>query len=378
MAVKACQEYLLGEVVRRPYTACVLNERILVGIERDGVSVPVTKVRFGGGTLHERGVELGGESSAWPRGVAMNLRPDDAATKAAVERVQRRLDWFSPRRFQFAFAREEERLSLSGVDPEALPAGRYRFQLRLGGMRMSPSTSRIRIPRDGAAHVTMSEKRAGQWLRLNRPPAEFDEESLRILKNRRSRLDGRPALEWLTEGRHRDRRKACLLNLLAKLAALPAPGRAFQRGVESVFFAEADRIYIRVKPELLNQVRRSPLFARDAVVSATHEKLFSRIPGGEDGYSLQSYREGARPSMQMTFAVPRDGTGSHYADVDVDLGSPNWDLVSFAIHLGELVNPARTNHFKLRSAIQRQTGGDFTYYDLPRRSSRPRVSAAFA
>lgn len=343
-----------------------MNERILVAFERDGLPAHVTSARIDSANPLRTGVVLDGETSAWPRGLAMNLRPDDAATRVAFERVQRRLDWFSPRRFHLRPTKREDLLQLQGVDPHALPPGRYRFELRVGGLRLSPASERIRIPPDGAASVTLREKLSGNVLRLDRPVSDFDPESRRILESSDSRLDGKRASRWLADGLHRDRRKACLLNLFAKLAALPAPGRSLQRRIESVFFAEADRIYARVDERLRQDLRRSPIFGREPHVSKTHHKILARVPGSASDYKLESFREGARPSMQITLAVPRR-QGAHYADIDVDLGNPRWDLVSFGIHIGELINPGKTNHLKLRRAIVRQTGSDFMYYKLERR-----------
>ena len=46
-------------------------------------------------------------------------------------------------------------------------------------------------------------------------------------------------------------------------------------------------------------------------------------------------------------ACPKDGEDGayHYADLDLDLGNSLQDLVGFFVHMGELLNPDRTDHF---------------------------------
>jgi hypothetical protein len=288
----------------------------------------------------------------------------DPVTRLAFSDVQQRLDWVRPRRFEVKAAREGRCLRIEGVDAEALPPGSYEIKVRVGGLRLEPSAKLIRIPEGGSVRLRLREKQAKLSLRLNRTVEEFDVQSRRIVEN--SKLDCTSALDWLEHGKHRDRRKACLLNILAKLAAAPTPRNALNRFVDHVFLAEMDRIYCAVSPEFHTLVRRT--FGADSVVHPSHQRLLSRIPSSDgrdgDGYRLRSYREPSASSLQIVVAEPAGGNGAHYADMDIDRGNPGWDLRSFLIHVGELLDPRKTNHLKLRGRLAKGATADFVYYDV--------------
>jgi hypothetical protein len=342
-----------------------MDESILIEFERNGKVVPVTSFRSTRAEPHEKGIILGGETSAFPRGFAMNLRPRDAATKVAVERVQRRLDWFNPRRFEVEAARDGERLRLEGVDAEALPPGRYELKLRVGGMSLAPSSVDIRIRPDERRVVRMREKKPKRRLKLNRPVEDFDRISGRILKHEKSRLDGVDVVQWLTKAKNQDRRKAALMNILTKLAAVPEVNEPLNSLVEYVFLAEMDRIYCAVSEDFHELVKRT--FDHDSVVHPTHKRLCTRMPVKDpENYDLLSYREKASSSLQAVVAAPKPGVTNrtHYVDLDIDQGNPGWDLKSFMIHVGELLDPRKTNHLKMRKTLAQGKTEDFVYYDV--------------
>jgi len=342
-----------------------MNESILVEFERGGELAPVTSVRTTRSEPHETGIILSGETSASPRGFALSLRPRDEVTRLAIERVQRRLSWLHPRHFEVDATRQGERLRLEGVDAGALPPGSYELRFRVGGMQLQPLSRTIRIRKNKATVVLFREKATARTLRLNRSVEEFDEVSQSILKHPESILDGLSAAEWLTRKKHQDRRKAVLLNILAKLAALPSVKEPLNRMVQHVFFAELDRVYCAVSEEFHELVRRS--FLHDAAVHPTHQRLLSRIPGGNaEHYTLHSYREKASSSLQVVVAVPKEGMKdrTHYSDMDIDKGNPGWDLKSFLIHVGELLDPRKTNHLTLHKKLATGKPSDSLYYDV--------------
>jgi hypothetical protein len=346
-----------------------MEEAILVEFERNGGLVPVTSFRSTRAETYETGIVLDGETSCWPRGFALHLKPD-AVTKVAVERVQQRLDWLNPRRFEIEAARDGTRLRLEGVDKDALPAGGYEVRMQISGLQLEPSSQDVRI-REGAPKILhLREKQVKEKLLLNRPVGAFDRESARILQDSRSALDGLNAAEWLTTLKHRDRRKACLLNVFAKLAAIPKPSESLNRMVEHVCFAEMDRIYCAVSPDFHKVLKKS--FTLDSAIHSTHERLLTRIPGVDpDAYQLKSYREKASSSLQVVIAVPKQSPSkAHYVDMDIDKGNPGWDLRSFSIHVGELLDPRQTNHLKLRKKLVRAGLSDFLYYDVDKTDKR--------
>ncbi len=341
--------------------------RILVEIERDGEVVPVTDF-FPSETSSEPGVVLDGETSASPRGLGLHIRPLSAAAKLAFGRVQQRHGWVEPRTFRLEAARVGRKLALMGVDPDSLPPGKYEIKVRIGGLKLRPSFPVVRVSRDGDATVRLREKPLRK-LRLNRTIEAFDGSSRRILEHPLSRLDEMSAANWLTRARHRDRRKAVLLNVMAKLAAIPSarPAESLSRQVDHVFFAEIDRIYCAVSPRFHRII--ADHFRKDATIHPTHRRLLTRIPGGDpDAFDLVSYRERRRKgSLQAVVAVPkRDRRQPHYVDLDIDGANPGMDLVTFFIHIGEILNPDATNHLKLVKRLDRRQIGDFLYYDVVR------------
>ncbi len=339
--------------------------RIIIEVERGGEVVQVTDV-IGHADRHESGVVLHGETSASPRGLGIHLRPLDAGTKVQFGRVQERQGWVNPRTFFLHIGRAGSNLALSGVDADSLPEGRYELKIRIGGMKVKPSFPIVKVPKNGEVRLRL-EERTSRRLELNRGVDDFDENSRRILNHPKSELDGMPAPEWLTDAKHRDARKAVLLNVLAKLAAIPVarPMESLSSEVEHVFFAEIDRVYCAVSERFHDLVRRH--FRKDSVISAPHKRLLTRIPGHDrERFTLVSYREPVRRgSLQAVVAVPESGPAHpHYVDLDIDGANPGMDLVTFFIHFGEILDPAATDHLRLVKRLDHAQIRDFLYYDV--------------
>jgi hypothetical protein len=136
--------------------------------------------------------------------------------------------------------------------------------------------------------------------------------------------------------------------------------------VESDQITEADDI--GAKPAFVERLHRSSKFRKDfGSVYGTHEKLRRRVFNARrDDYVLHSYREVSHPSMQIVVAEPPKDLGDrmHYADVDIDLGNPFMDVKGFIIHVGELLDPDRTDHLKLRRDLARPPTGDHLHYEV--------------
>ena len=342
-----------------------MNEGILIEFERDGQLVPVSSFRSTQPNKHENGIILDGETSQFPRGFMLNLRPLDYLTKLAFKSVQRNHDWLSRNIFELEAARQETRLRLEGVDSKSLPPGQYEIEMRLGGMQFVNPRQDIRIPKGKSPVVRFREKPAKRKLGLNRPVDAFDKESVRILRHSKSRLDGSSASDWLENSQHQDRRKAPLLNILAKLATLPQVSQPLNRHVHYVFHAEMDRIYVAVSKDFHKLVKQT--FTKDAKFHPTHQRLLRRIPHRRAAqYKLTSYREKASSSMQVVIAEPPEGVAdlTQYADLDIDKANPGWDLVRFILHVGEVLDPRKTNHLTLRKKLAGRATRDFLYYDV--------------
>ena len=344
-----------------------MNESILIDFKRCEEPLPVTSFRGLRGNNGESGLVLDGETSAQARGVALRLQARDVMTQRAADQVRRRYNWTSTTRYDVQLAREGERLRLDGIDAQALPPGSYKLEFRIGGLELERSSHTIRIPRNGQANITLTEKDTGRRLLLDRPLGSYDDGTKAILLHRASQLDGVSAVEWLEKGRRRDRRKACLLNILAKFATLPTPNSPLNQHVRNVFFADIDRIYCAVEPSMLGRLQKSKCFRRQqGAVHSTHKKILLRLPAAGGPYELVSYREAKHPSLQVTLAIPPAGAAgkTHYADIDIDLGNPTLDVAGLFIHLGELLDPRQTDHLKLRSKLTKQGTADFLYYTI--------------
>lgn len=338
-----------------------MNEKIFISFRRDGKVLPVT------GLDPDReigGITLCGETSAFPRGFGVNVWPADPVTKERVWRVRRRLDWPIPP-FRFNLSRLGDRLVVTGIDEKALPSGRYDIEFRLEGMRFKRSFFRsVRLKEDGDAEVVFEGRPSKFRFELNTDVASFGENSRRII--RASKIDGLRGEDWLQpDVVNRDARKACLLNLLAKLSITPSRADRLNRSVHKLLHVEADRAYAEVDESFLRSVSDGFL-PPDLAIDATHKRLL-RMTANPDDYELVSYREKkGNGALQVVVAKPKPMSaaprGVLFADIDIDGSNPSYDLARFMTHCGHLIQGKTTDHFKMRRRIVGQAG-DFLYYD---------------
>lgn len=105
-------------------------------------------------------------------------------------------------------------------------------------------------------------------------------------------------------------------------------------------------------------------FTEDQVIHSTHLKLLKRIPNGP-AHQLHSVREAvATNSMQLALAIPEDAAAPQYGDIDIDLGNPFVNPRGFFIHVGELLDPGKTDHLALFKKLKGSPSNDFLYYDV--------------
>lgn len=165
------------------------------------------------------------------------------------------------------------------------------------------------------------------------------------------------------------------MNLLAKLRTAPTVTEPLIRQVQHVFFADVDRAFVRVDREFFTRIDalaqdpNKPFFEEGSPKSAVHRQLLDRISaveGGIDQYRLVSYRQEGANSMQAVIAHhPQDLSRNVYADLDIDLGNPLQDVVGFVVHLGELIDPGRTDHLALRAKLGKNKRiAPFLFYDV--------------
>jgi hypothetical protein len=348
-----------------------MNERITIRLTEDGKFLPIN-------SLTSAGIMLRNESDATPRGLVLEFDGDTPVTKLRMERVRTLRDW-QPLEFKLGLQVFDGKLIVTGVDHRGLPAGRYWFRLKIADLNLPKERIVVSIPEDGEAAKEIKVKKDKRDVKLKSNIAQFDEHVRRVIEATASRLDGGSAVEWLTSAQPRGRRKACLLNVLAKLRTAPTVSDHLLRNVQHVFFADVDRIYARVDGEMLTRLQAlardpsKPFFDEGSPRSSGHRRLLDRISsveGGVDSYRLQSFRQEGRNSMQAVVAVPPDPTRNFYADLDIDLGNPLQDVVGFVVHMGELLDPGRTDHLALREKLGKNaTLSKFLFYDVVKRSS---------
>jgi hypothetical protein len=348
-----------------------MNERIIFRLIEDGRHLALN-------SLGGEGVTLRNETDATPRGLVVEFDQDSPVTRFRMDRVRQLRDWH-PHDFKLELQLLGGNLVVTGVDPRALPAGRYWFRLRIADLDIPKERMRIEIPDDGEVEKEIKVKKDKRDVRLTSAVTAFDNEMRRVVEAPASRLDGLAAAEWLTHRNPRPRRKACFLNLLAKLRTAPVESEHLLKNIHHVFFADVDRIYARVDRELFTRLEAlardpsKPFFDEGSPASAGHRRLLDRIARFEaniDQYRLRSFRQEGKNSMQAVVAVPTvDPTRHHYADLDIDLGNPLQDVRGFVIHLGELIDPGKTDHLALRAKLgKNKTISKYLTYEVVKNS----------
>ena len=96
--------------------------------------------------------------------------------------------------------------------------------------------------------LTLDEKPSKYRFELNETFGRFDDRTKRILDE--SPLDGLAASAWLgPDVLHRDRRKACLMKILAKLRVVPSIAKPLSTHVRRILVVEDNRVYAEVEPD---------------------------------------------------------------------------------------------------------------------------------
>jgi hypothetical protein len=344
-----------------------MNEQIFLRFENGGR--PMTVVSFD----PAQGLEFDEPKDASPLNMAIGLQ---ALFPARLHPVRLRHDWRN-KEFNLDVRKESGGLLFSGYkgDPEGLPFGPYDISIEVESYQFKNAQKRVVIAQGGRAEVVLSVKPDLRRVSLR---DNFDAESERIVQA--SSIEGAPLAQWLRSDKPRAARQACLLNVLTKLAVRPAPARGFteplSRRVETMYFADVDRVYASADPDLtadLESLVRSELWVREGTPKADiHRRLLNTLPqfgiseSDAGRFDLQSFRQGGRNCLQIVLAIPRKDFKhpAVYADIDIDLGNPLWDLEGLCVHLGELLDPGRTDHFALHKKLRKGDTSDFIFYDV--------------
>ena len=346
-----------------------MNESLLVRFESPSRSLRVVRFRVNEGVVFDH------HPDASPLNLAIGLQP---LFPSLLDPVRRRHDWRDNRFFLDATV-DSGGLRFSGFqgDPEGFPEGPYDVTVEVEALRFRDSAQRVILRSQQQTQITLTEEPDPRRVRLH---DNVDPLTAAVLENPDSQVDGAQLRDWLHSDVPRATRKACLLNILAKLRVPPAPAQGFPDPltplVQFVYVADVDRVYAAVSTDLPAQLQRlldAKLWVFEGhPAAAIHQRLRRslarfNIPESEaEQFVLNSYRQGGRNCLQIVTATRPPGAGDarFYADIDIDLGNPLWDLEGLFVHIGELLDASKTDHFRLHKAFQDGPTSDFLYYDI--------------
>ena len=344
-----------------------MDEKILVRFENGGT--PMKVVAFSA----EEGIVFDKPKDASPLNIALGLQ---SLLPGRLDPVRLRHDWRC-KEFSLDAAVQDGGVVLSGYngDREGLPFGTYDITVEVESYKFRNAEQRVVLKQGKQADVVLNAEPDTRRIELL---DNFDTGTATLVKN--SAVDGQSLETWLRSATPREARKACLLNILTKLAAPPmpnAPKKSLTGRIEGLHFAEVDRVYAAANPGLKKDldgfvekkgwvfVGRPGAAIHQKVVRDALKRFKSELYGKKlEDFTLHSYRQGGRNSLQIVIAEPKFDHPRVYADLDIDLGNPLWDLDGFIVHLGELLDPARTDHFDLHRKLTKGDTGDFVFYRI--------------
>jgi hypothetical protein len=346
-------------------------------LQSDGAPLPI--VGFDG-----VGVMLKGDIDVFPRRVSLELSiPSERDRHHFVQTLQGRA-------VQMKAQLKDGHLEYRCLPGAMLPRGTYQYRLRVDGIPLQRRPGQFVVSSDGSETVDVIVPGASdsRQVALTAEPDAFDPMIRALVNAPDSRIDGRPAADWIRDPLVEARRKACVLNILAKLRCTPSRTAPLIPHVEAILGAQLDRIYVRVSPTISaagGALRDQNLFRYEGSPrSATHQLLLLWIRARQATpenpairYPLVSFREAStRNSLQVVVATPEANSipaaqpplqPACYADIDIDLGGSLTDVKGFAIHMGELVQGDITDHLALRAALAADAGtaiGPYLYYSV--------------
>jgi hypothetical protein len=325
-------------------------------------------------TLDGDGLLLEADGDAWPRPASIEFYPEAEATRTKLRWLQERYGWDT---VTWQVGVTDGCLVLTGRVSDGLPSGYYRFRMRVAELTLPKELCQVHVEEDKGATISLAVIADARRVQLTRQPAAFDDQIRRVVEAAESKIDGRPMAQWLVDPVANAERKACVLNLLAKLRSVPTPDQPLITDVRYVFFASFERMYACVERPFFDRLFAltkdcdQPFYFEGTPASSTHLRLIDEVKDqhlepGTAKFDLESFREQGRRCMQAVVALPT-GTqsGNLYADLDIDLGNPLQDIEGVFIHCGELCDPqGLTDHLELHDPLEQQPAKDYLYYDV--------------
>jgi hypothetical protein len=313
------------------------------------------------------------EPNPYERGFSFQFGVDSPGTEISWQTIREALG-MADGTYKFSAIVDAGGLRLSGPADHDLPSGDYWIRpLFLEDETLANQATSFEVAPGGSdAHVNVAIKLdpRGVTLQLGNDP-----KIARVL-DAPSALAGGTLRAFLNSAAVDARRKACALNLLAKLRCFPATTDPFIDLVRSVYEVKPDRVYANIDPALctrLKQLYTGPNGigqSEGAPVDAVHGELLENLPDPADAavaddYTLLSYRANGRPSLQSVVAIPEDPNRGSYCDFDLDLADPLEDLDGFVVHMGEIASGKLTDHFALHDELAAESdSGPFIYYSV--------------
>lgn len=344
-----------------------MDEKIVIRFLLEDTPVKVQSFTQSEGITFDR------PKDASPLNIAFGLQ---SLLPGRLDPVRLRHDWRSA---EFGLDAQVDNgcLILSGSygDREGLPFGAYDITLEVESLNFRDSQQRLILGKNQSKEVVfhiLPDSRRVQLLN------NFDPGTAGLIE--KSEVDGKAVADWLLSDAPREARKACLLNILTKLAAPPMqrqPRKLLGQHFQRFHFAEVDRVYA-VANKLLRKdldllVKNKGWVCEGSPKASIHQKVvrdaLKRYKADLSGrkledFTLTSYRQGGRNSLQIVVAEPLFEHSKVYADLDIDLGNPLWNIEGFVVHLGELLDPGRTDHFKIHEKFQKSELRDFVFYEV--------------
>jgi len=318
-----------------------MNEGLLVQLMMGNTPVPIRERR-------SDGLIFDGEADMWPRRVLMNIVPRSDTAAYRMRRIRQINNWTYPE-YKLRIALKDGCLLFTGISADGLPSGDYWFSIEIEDLPSVANRYKLYLKDDVE---TTLQIQVGKDPRRIGFAATMDPEISRVLAA--SSIGNEwPLTDWLKDDRPRTSRKACLLNLMAKLRTAPSVEEPLIKYVERLFFVGTERVYAKVEPAFMEELEafardpKKPFYKEGRPNAPIHFRLLSLAKINVEEYELTSFRQEGHPSMQAVIASPKSRHGDYFADLDIDMGNPLQDVQGFLIHMSELLNSAPTDHMDL-------------------------------
>jgi hypothetical protein len=341
-----------------------MRERVIYRFTRNGGPLRLDRIS-------SEGVVFDSETDVWPRWLMVEFDAESPITRLRMDQVRQNKGWGS-KEYKLKLSAQDGTLVVTGVDPATLPPGKYWFRLRIGDLILPKQRISVELKENQDTLIDVEVCPDPRQVELLLDSPNLDQQIRRVLTQ--SELDGLTLTSWLADPQPRPSRKACLLNLLAKLRAAPNLSETLLRHIRQVFFADVDRCYAAVDGELFDRLEAlshrddKPFSADPQPQAPVHRNLLRHIRSVEsdaDKFRLYSFRRRGNNSLRATVAVPPGGDSSRrfYAEFDIDSEATERNFEGFFIHLGAALSPDNTDHLKLREKLATdQTVREFLYY----------------